>query len=92
MVSAHATAAQGSSSWAPRNAPRSPALLLPVTNADAGGAAAAEWLASNLFGVVGGAWQGGNAPEAAITDAYLAADKQLLVSKGFLGLGERAAA
>eukprot|EP00879_Flechtneria_rotunda_P002088 GHRR01002268.1.p1 GENE.GHRR01002268.1~~GHRR01002268.1.p1 ORF type:complete len:343 (+),score=133.07 GHRR01002268.1:96-1124(+) len=54
-----------------------------------GGAACAEWLTNNLFSVVAEHWQGGNAPEAAVTDAYIQADKQLLVSKGFMGLGER---
>jgi hypothetical protein len=54
----------------------------------AGGSAVAEWLTANLYGVVTGAWRGGSAPQAAITGAYLEADKQLLVSKGFLGLGE----
>jgi hypothetical protein len=32
--------------------------------------------------------QGGNAPEACVTETFIQADKQLLVSKGFLGLGE----
>jgi protein phosphatase 1K len=54
-----------------------------------GGAAAAEWLTSNLFSEVAKQWQGGAAPEAALTEAYLQSDKQLLVSKGFMGLGER---
>jgi hypothetical protein len=54
----------------------------------AGGSAVAEWLSQNLFKVVGQYWQGGNAPEACINDAYTQADKQLLVSKGFMGLGE----
>jgi hypothetical protein len=54
----------------------------------AGGSAVAEWLTQNLFNVVGEHWQGGNAPEACINDAYTQADKQLLVSKGFMGLGE----
>ncbi|WIA23188.1 hypothetical protein OEZ86_010079 [Tetradesmus obliquus] len=54
-----------------------------------GGSAVADWLSQNLFAVVGQHWQGGNAPEASIADAYTQADKQLLVSKGFMGLGER---
>jgi hypothetical protein len=54
----------------------------------AGGSAVADWLSKNLFDVVGQHWQAGNAPEACIADAYTQADKQLLVSKGFMGLGE----
>ncbi|KAF6257407.1 phosphatase 2C-like domain-containing protein [Scenedesmus sp. NREL 46B-D3] len=54
-----------------------------------GGSAVAEWLSQNLFSVVGERWQGGNAAESCINDAYIQADKQLLVSKGFMGLGER---
>eukprot|EP00878_Enallax_costatus_P003009 GHUV01003207.1.p1 GENE.GHUV01003207.1~~GHUV01003207.1.p1 ORF type:complete len:401 (+),score=115.71 GHUV01003207.1:173-1204(+) len=54
-----------------------------------GGTAAAEWLSSNLFSEVAKHWRGGAAPEASLTEAYLQADKQLLVSKGFMGLGER---
>jgi hypothetical protein len=54
----------------------------------AGGSAVADWLSQNLFSVVGQYWQGGNAPEACISEAYTQADKQLLVSKGFMGLGE----
>eukprot|EP00882_Tetradesmus_deserticola_P006391 GHRQ01006721.1.p2 GENE.GHRQ01006721.1~~GHRQ01006721.1.p2 ORF type:complete len:173 (+),score=36.85 GHRQ01006721.1:124-642(+) len=53
-----------------------------------GGSAVAEWLSQNLFSVVGQHWQGGSAPESCIADAYTQADKQLLVSKGFMGLGE----
>lgn len=41
--------------------------------------------------MVGERWQGGNAAESCINDAYIQADKQLLVSKGFMGLGERPA-
>ncbi|KAF8056105.1 protein phosphatase 2C 45 [Scenedesmus sp. PABB004] len=54
-----------------------------------GGSAVAEWLAANLSGVVAKELASGAPPEAAIAEAYRQADKQLLVSKGFLGLGER---
>jgi hypothetical protein len=53
----------------------------------AGGSAVAEWLQSNLMGVVSSKWSG-KAPEADITEAYLQADSQLLVAKGFMGMGE----
>eukprot|EP00775_Hariotina_reticulata_P002050 gene2050-2372_t len=53
-----------------------------------GGSAVAEWLSENLSNVVGKYWKGGNAAEACVNEAYIQADKQLLVSKGFLGLGD----
>lgn len=53
-----------------------------------GGAAVAEWLTANLQRVVQQHW-GQGSPEADITEAYLEADKQLLVSTGFMGMGER---
>lgn len=53
-----------------------------------GGSAVAEWLQSNLSGVISPQW-GGSSPEADITEAYLQADSKLLVAKGFMGMGER---
>lgn len=53
-----------------------------------GGSAVAEWLESNLLDVISNNWEADRAPYA-ITDAFLEADKQLLKSSGFLGLGER---
>lgn len=54
-----------------------------------GGAAVAEWLESNLFDFVQEKWSS-KQPQAAITDAYLAADKALLSARtGFMGMGER---
>lgn len=41
-----------------------------------GGSAVAEWCKNNLLGVVQETWKSmGSAPQAAITEAYLAADK-----------------
>jgi hypothetical protein len=45
-------------------------------------------LKDNLFGVVQKTWMNGQQPEYRITEAYLEADKQLLVNKGFMGMGE----
>jgi len=46
-------------------------------------------LKANLFDVVEKTWLKGEQPEYRITEAYLEADKQLLVNKGFMGMGER---
>jgi protein phosphatase 1K len=55
-----------------------------------GGDAVAIWLASKLWGVILENWTAGARARAAIEDAYLAADRQLLsAAGGFLGLGER---
>jgi len=55
-----------------------------------GGSAVAEWLKAKLHAVVDSKWSNGATPEMDLTEAYLAADKQLLsASTGFLGLGER---
>jgi len=55
-----------------------------------GGSATAEWLKDKLHEVVQKHWRGGVAPEEAITEAFLQADKKLLSPKsGFMGLGER---
>ncbi|GLC44015.1 hypothetical protein PLESTB_000220100 [Pleodorina starrii] len=55
-----------------------------------GGFAVADWLKSKLFGVVEKEWTNGYKPEFSITEAYLAADRQLLsVGAGFMGMGER---
>jgi protein phosphatase 1L len=55
-----------------------------------GGSAVAEWLAQKLHGVVLENWTAGARARAAIEDAYLSADRQLLsATNGFLGLGER---
>ncbi|KIZ03312.1 putative protein phosphatase 2C 45 [Monoraphidium neglectum] len=54
-----------------------------------GGSAVASWLEANLYDGVKGAWDPAK-PEASVAAAYIAADKQLLSSKGgFLGMGER---
>lgn len=54
-----------------------------------GGSAVAEWLTNKFKAVVEQYWSARN-PEAALTEAYLQADKQLLsATNGFLGLGER---
>jgi protein phosphatase 1L len=54
-----------------------------------GGSAAAEWLKDNLYPVIEGSWSAAR-PEAAITEAFLSADKVLLSARtGFLGMGER---
>lgn len=57
-----------------------------TNNNNAGGAAVAEWLQSNLQSVVNSNWSG-SSPEADITEAYLQADSKLLVAKGFMGMG-----
>ncbi|PNW79761.1 hypothetical protein CHLRE_08g365632v5 [Chlamydomonas reinhardtii] len=55
-----------------------------------GGFATADWLQKRLFGVVEKEWAAGFKPEYTITEAYLAADKQLLsTGAGFMGMGER---
>lgn len=56
-----------------------------------GGNACAEWLSTNFQKYLDKAWTAGNAPEAAVTKAFRAADKRILEPKsGFLGLvGER---
>lgn len=56
-----------------------------------GGDACADWLSNNFIKYVEKNWNDGNAPEAAITNAFLAADKRILEPKtGFMGLvGER---
>ncbi|GFR49149.1 hypothetical protein Agub_g11167 [Astrephomene gubernaculifera] len=55
-----------------------------------GGFAVAEWLKNKLFGVVEKEWANGYKPEFSITEAFLAADRQLLsAGSGFLGMGER---
>jgi protein phosphatase 1K len=55
-----------------------------------GGSAVAEWLAAKLEKIVLENWTAGARARAAIEDAYLAADRQLLsATSGFLGLGER---
>jgi hypothetical protein len=54
-----------------------------------GGSAVASWLEANLYDGVKGAWDPAK-PEASVAAAYIAADKQLLSSKGgFLGMGGR---
>lgn len=47
-----------------------------------GGAATAEWLTNNLLGYVEKYWQGTNAPEKAVSEAFIQADK---VGRGRLG-------
>jgi protein phosphatase 1K len=56
-----------------------------------GGAATAEWLTNNLLGYVEKYWQGTNAPEKAVSEAFIQADKAILAPKGgFMGMvGER---
>ena len=55
-----------------------------------GGGAVAEWLSQRLHGVVLEQWSAGARARAAVYDAYLEADRQLLsATNGFLGLGER---
>ncbi|EFN53124.1 hypothetical protein CHLNCDRAFT_137480 [Chlorella variabilis] len=56
-----------------------------------GGAGTADWLTANLLKYVEKYWQGANAPEKAITEAFIQADKQILAPKGgFMGMvGER---
>ncbi|MEW5307450.1 MAG: hypothetical protein WDW36_009845 [Sanguina aurantia] len=54
-----------------------------------GGEAVAEWCNTKLFALIQKGWAAGGRPARIIEEAYIAADKQLLVSSGFLGLGER---
>jgi protein phosphatase 1L len=55
-----------------------------------GGSAVAEWLTSKLEKIVLENWTAGARAKAAVEDAYLAADRQILsATNGFLGLGER---
>jgi protein phosphatase 1L len=56
-----------------------------------GGNACADWLSNNFVKYLAKQWQGGAPPEAAVTQAFLAADKKILAPKsGFFGaMGER---
>lgn len=56
-----------------------------------GGYAAADWLSINFSAYVDKFWNNGAAPIAAITEAFLKADKRVCApKKGFLGsMGER---
>jgi protein phosphatase 1K len=56
-----------------------------------GGNACAEWLSVNFASYIKKHWGDGNAPEAAITEAFLAADRKVLAPKpGLFGMmGER---
>ncbi|KAL6777740.1 hypothetical protein ACKKBG_A15460 [Auxenochlorella protothecoides x Auxenochlorella symbiontica] len=56
-----------------------------------GGSATAQWLTSELDGYLQRAWQQETNPEAAVREAFIAADKAVLAPKpGFLGMvGER---
>lgn len=54
-----------------------------------GGMAVAEWLANKFFPVVQKNWRQGSKPKTCMEDAYLDADKSLLASGGFMGMGER---
>ncbi|KAI3424897.1 hypothetical protein D9Q98_008281 [Chlorella vulgaris] len=56
-----------------------------------GGYGTAEWLTNNLLKYVEQYWQGSNAPEKAISEAFIQADAAILSPKGgFLGMvGER---
>eukprot|EP00959_Pyramimonas_sp_CCMP1952_P128522 2687453-Pyramimonas_sp.AAC.2 len=53
-----------------------------------GGFATSQWLTDNLQGYILEAWDKVPA-ESALKRAYIAADKQLLAPKGFLGMSER---
>lgn len=55
-----------------------------------GGSATAEWLKTQLFGIVQKYWSGGEHVKDVTTQSYLQADKRLLTPmSGFLGMGER---
>lgn len=56
-----------------------------------GGNATAEWLKTNFSKYVTKCWEDAYSPEAAITEAFLAADRRILApKKGFMGMvGER---
>jgi hypothetical protein len=52
-----------------------------------GGAAVAEWLKERLYSIVDSKWDVVR-PQAGVTDAFLAADKELLSTRtGFMGMG-----
>lgn len=55
-----------------------------------GGSAVAEWLVEKLYPFIGKAWAASQGrPDAAMREAFLAADKELLSARtGFLGMGE----
>ncbi|KAL4437229.1 hypothetical protein ABPG75_004368 [Micractinium tetrahymenae] len=56
-----------------------------------GGNATSEWLVANLLSYVENNWEGSSAPEKAISEAFIQADKKILSPKGgFMGMvGER---
>lgn len=56
-----------------------------------GGNATSEWLAANLLNYVEKYWEGNSAPERAVSEAFIQADKKILAPKGgFMGMvGER---
>lgn len=54
-----------------------------------GGNAVADWLKNKLFNYIQKNWRQGANPKNCMEDAFLDADKVLLASSGFMGMGER---